>query len=784
MPETISHYRILRKLGSGGMGEVYLAEDAHLHRPVALKILPAEFTRDADRLRRFLQEAHAESAIRHPNVAHIYDVGEEAGLHFIAMEYVEGQPLQEKITPGPLPLGEILDLSLQLADALDEAHAQGVIHRDLKPSNIMVDARGRVKVLDFGLAKVRRGGAISDSSTQLKTGPGVVLGTVQYMSPEQALGREVDPRSDLFSLGSVMYEMATGKAPFSGSTTTETINQIVHSQPQAIGRLNYSIPGELERIIRKCLEKDPEWRYQSARELLVDLRKLRRDSDPEVVRPVAVPLRRPRRLVWAAAAGALAILAVALVSLRFGGSEVAATAAIDSVAVLPFANVSGDPETEYLGDGITESLINTLSRLPQLRVIPRGSVFQFKGKDVTAIEAAKQLGVAAVLTGRVRQDADTINIQTELVNVRDNAQLWGEQYNRKLADLFALQEEITKDIAEQLRPRLSGEEQRRLSKRETASSRAYELYLKGRYLWNQRTSDSIRKSVEYFQQAIAEDPGYALAYAGLADAYSVFPQYAGVPFREYGAKAKAAAQKALELDDSLAEAHATIALVHMDSLEWADAEREFRRAIELDPDYPTARHWYSLFLREQGRFSEALEQIQRGQQLDPLSTIIGVNVAISLSLNGRYEEAFAQFRQLAELAPNWSHQYLRRGDLYVRMGRLDDALADYELARKLGQASEILAGLGSLYGRMGRRADALRILAELEKRYREQTASAYNLAQVYVGLGEKDLAFEWLERDYREQSGWLDAIGVEVAFIPLHSDPRYRELLKRLGIPP
>jgi TolB-like protein/Flp pilus assembly protein TadD/predicted Ser/Thr protein kinase len=787
--QTISNYRITEKLGEGGMGEVYLAEDVRLERTVAIKILPPELARDEGRRKRFKREAKAASGLSHPNIAHIYDVGEADGIYFIAMEYVKGQTLRERLTGQPLDTAEILDIATQIADALEEAHTQGVVHRDIKPANIALTPRGQVKVLDFGLAKRSiRPAADSQLPTETKTKEGVVMGTVQYMSPEQALGKEIDSRSDLFSLGAVLYEMATGRIPFAGSTATDTIDKIAHAQPEAMARLNYDIPDELERIVRKCLEKDRERRYQTPRDLVVDLQNLRRDSDSEETAATAVAKAapRPRRRYMAAAAVLVALAALVAAGILFMPST---DASIDSLAVLPFENETGDAELEYLCSGIAESLINTLSQIPDVKVISRTSAFALKDevKDPQAI--GERLDVEAVLLGSLVQRADQISITTELVDVRDNHQLWGEKYNRHLDDVLVIENDITKKIAEGLRLELSGEKGSRLTRRHTDDPEAYRLYLKGRE-FSVGTGREMDKAIDYFQQAIQKEPSYALAYSGLAEVYLNRMWLMGSDIEEVQGRARAAAEKALEIDENLAEAHAVAAWIKLWSdWDWEGALEEAKRAVELSPGSAVVRMAYGNTLMVVGRHEEALAEALKAQELDPLSTSPTHDVAYFYMITHDYEKAAENFKKAIGLNLNWTWGYIKLAKTYSHMKRCQEALTEAEKAEAqlVGSVDPLARSwLGYTYAQCGqaeRARDALRVMEELtEKRYVDPVVFSI----VHLGLGEINEAIEHLEKAYQDRTplmaGMLSTFPA-VYLEDLESDPRYQDLVRRMNFP-
>jgi eukaryotic-like serine/threonine-protein kinase len=751
--QTISHYEIIEQLGQGGMGVVYRARDLVLQRIVALKVLPPQALADPDTIVRFAQEARAASALSHPNIMTLYEVGEDAdGAPFIVMELIEGTCLNEKIAGAPLELPTLLDAAVQLADALDHAHTRGIIHRDIKPSNIMLTAAGHVKMLDFGLAKMNPaiGHASYDNGpTEVFTDPSIVMGTVQYMSPEQALGREIDQRSDIFSFGIVLYEMCTGRPPFKGISPTETIDRIVHEDPQQIGRLNREVPADLERIVRKCLEKDKNFRYQSARDILVDLQSLKRGTG---------------------ATGKL-----------FLGDQ---RWSIDAIAVLPFVNASTDPETEYLSDGIAESIIRNLSGIPNLKVKSFSSVMRYKGQAQDARNVGPELGVQALLTGRVMDRAGSLMLSVELVAVHDDTQLWGHRYRRKMQDIFALEEEIAREVSDQLRITLSGKGEQPAPRRQTTNVEAYRSYLKGRYHWNRRMPAETWNAVRHFQEALEYDPTYALAYAGLADSYALLGAYDIMPPKEILPKAKAAALQALEIDDRLAEAHTSLAFVKQTlDWDWAGAERDYLRALELNPSYATAHHWYALSLDAQGRDLDALAQMERAQELDPLSLIIHANVGLMHYHARRYDEAIKQWLGTVAMEPNFVRALWYLGLAYAHQSKFEQSVEYLQRAAQVsGRTPFVIATLGYSYGLAGKKEEALKIIGELKERSRTAYVSGFAMACPYLGIGDSEKAFEWLETAYDERSTWMLPLKVEPMYDRIRGDARFADLLRRVGL--
>ncbi len=827
-PEFVAHYRIIKRLGKGGMGEVFLAEDTKQHnRKIALKVLPPNLTSEEGRVRRFKDEARAILALNHPNILTIFEIGQTEQTHYIATEFIDGETLRQCLWRQSIKIDEALGIAIQVAMALEAAHAAGVVHRDIKPENIMLRhdrfVRDRfVKVLDFGLAKLtEHDSRFSDPEavTMTNTNPGTILGTTGYMSPEQAQGSAIDVRSDIFSLGVVLYEMVAGRAPFTGPTDSHIRVSIIDQEPKPLSQTG-QVPRQLDRIVAKALAKDRTKRYQTITDLKLDLEQLRAEltdlkertemhedllrtsagratgdrvtsADTTRILTKTVDAKFHRGFVQAHKTALLISLAVIIAVVAGFAYFKYSRPKITSVAILPFANDSGDPNAEYLSDGITESIINSLSRLPGLKVMSRNAVFRFKGKNPDPQEVGRNLKVGAVLMGRLVKLNDRLIIKTELIDVADGSQLWGAEYNKSLSDILLVQDEISRTISSKLELRLTGADEQNLAKRFTTDAEAYELYLKGRYFWNKRGEAGLRNGIKYFQAAEQKDPNYALAYSGLADSYALLCDIGVVaPITEMP-HAKAAAQKAVDIDPTLAEGYTSRGFIKLAyDWDWLGAEADLRRGLELNPKYPTAHQWYASYLVQMGKFDLAKKEIEQAQQLDPLSPIISSNAGLYSYFEHRYDDAIVQYQKTLEIDPTFwvAHHYL--GLAYAKKGMHDQAISELRNSLyspgtgplKEGAVEndpEIAASLGYAYGLAGRRADAEAILNRLRALSQRRYVSGLYFAIVYTGLGNKDRAIEYLNKAFESRHPGLVLIRVDPIFDNLRSDKRFQELVKR-----
>ena len=740
--KIILHYKIIEKLGEGGMGVVYLVDDLKLERQVAIKFLPEHFTKDKENVERFEREAKATAALNHPNIVTIHEIAEEDDQTFIVMEYVEGKSLREVVIEYNLGLDKVVDIISQISEGLSKAHKAGIVHRDIKPENIIINQDARVKILDFGLAKLK---GVSKLTKETST-----LGTIHYMSPEQLQGKEVDHKSDIWSLGVVLYEMLTGEAPFKGNYEQAVIYSIMNEQVEPLTDLRTGVPMELERIMNKSLAKGPNERYQYVDEMLTDLKALKSQRlgiEDKKIKPAKVPDQ------------------------------------MNSIAVLPFVNISSDKENEYFSDGMTEELINALAKIKGLKVVSRTSVFQFKGKQYDIREIGRSLDVVAVLEGSVRKAVGKIRITAQLINVSNGYHLWSETFDREIKDVFMIQEEISNAIVNELKIELIGEADTKVVKRYTDNLEAYDQYLKGRHFWNTRQSGGMEKARRHFEKAIEIESTYALAYAGLADYYNIMGWYEYSTPKQTFPKAKQAALKALEINDMLAEAHSALAFANW-TFDWdlEAAERGFKRTIELNPNYSTAHMWYSNFLVMTGRTEEGFAEIENALTLDPLSLTIKACSGGMFYLAGQYDRALNQCTNTLEMDPNFE---LARHILtltYEQQSKYNDAIEEGVKIRKDFDSPQHIASLGYAYAKSSKIVEAKQLLDELIKLSQKEYVSGYHVASIYAGLNKKEHALEWLEKAVEERSTSLVIIKVDPIFESLHDDSRFKEILRKMGL--
>jgi serine/threonine-protein kinase len=759
----LGHYEIRSQIGKGGMGEVYLAKDTKLDRSVALKILPPEFAEDRDRMSRFVREARSVSALNHPNIITIYEIGEADGTHFIATEYIEGETLQIRLNRESLSLRSTLEIAMQVASALEAAHRAGIVHRDIKPDNVMVRQDGIVKVLDFGIAKLSATDAYevdseSETLVQVETRIGIILGTAAYMSPEQARGQETDARTDLWSLGCVLYEMLTRQKPFQGATLTDVLANIVYREPASILAYRETTPAELERIVARAVTKNKDERYQSAKELFNDLKQL------ETRMLVDAELTRSREAENISSGQAAALL--------------------NSIAVLPFANISSEKENDYFSEGLTEEIIMNLSKLQMLKVVARGSVMRYAKEGKTHKQAARDLGVQYLLEGSVRRQGKNLRITTQLIDAMHDVYLWAETYRGTLEDIFEIQEKVAAEIVQTLQLHLSPVERQNLRKRFTENTEAYQLYLQGRFFWNKRSEEGLQTAIKYFEAAIEKDPRYARAWAGIADSYSVLGEYGNIPRRELYPRVEAAVMKALEIDDQLAEVHTSFAsLLMLGKWDWENSEKEFKLALELNPNYATACHWYAQWLWSMGRVEEAIEMVSRAAELDPVSQAIMKDKGLACYYGRQYNEALEMGRKTLELDPDYAAAHRLLSLAYAGEERFDEAIgANQNWGNLTGNEVETNLALAQIYAVSGQ-TEAARKLVELVKQDPHLIDQAYRgLALVHAALGENDDAFESLEKGYQRREESLLSLKVDPKVERLRSDPRFTALLRKIGV--
>ena len=778
----LGDYELLEEIGRGGQGVVFRARQKSLNRNVALKVIGLGQWATPAHLKRFRLEAEAAASLDHPYIVPIYEVGEQDGQCYFSMKFIEGGQLDEVVKHTPISIRQAAELMAKVARTVHYAHEHGILHRDIKPGNILLDAKGEAHLTDFGLARL-----VESESTVTRTLE--VLGTPSYMAPEQAAGdnAKLTRATDVYGLGAVLYQLLTGHPPFAGGTTYETIKLLLETEPRQPRLWNPKIDRDLSTICLKCLGKDPQRRYSSALALAEDLERWLK-HEPIRARRTGVLTRGKkwvRRNPTTAVLTALLVALLAAISVIIWKSELAGRSPITGIAVLPFENASNEPNTEYLSEGISEALINSLSELQQLRVIARPTAFHYKRKDVEPRRVGRELGAAAVLTGKVRQMQDALSVQVDLVDTATGAQIWGARYDRKIADLVAIKQAIAQEVTAKLKLKLSGEEQRRLVKRDSTNAEAYQFYLRGRYFWNKRTSDGIKQAIEHFQQSVERDPNFALGYVGLADSYTGLTFYNFAAPHEAMPKAKESAIKALTLDDTLAEAHATLAHILI-NYDWnsSAAEKEFKRSIELNPEYATAHQWYAIhFLTATGRLEEAVQEMKKALELDPASLVMNTFMGATLSYTGRYDEAIDQCRRTIQMDPNFAVAHWHLGLAYEQKQLLDEAIEEFRKAISLSGGSPLMkAALARAYAKAQKTHEANEMLNELNELAKRQYASAYELATIYVALGNNEEAFQLLAKAYAEHSFHLVNLNVSPHFKSVRSDPRFQDLVQRLGL--
>ena len=772
-------YEIIEELGKGGMGKVYRVEDKKIQEEVALKLIKPEIASDKKTIERFSNELKMARKIAHRNVCKMYDLGEEKGAHYITMEYVPGQDLRGLIKQtGQLAVGTTINIAKQFCEGLSEAHKLGVVHRDLKPQNIMIDKEGNVRIMDFGIARSLKAKGI--------TGAGVMIGTPEYMSPEQVEGKETDQRSDIYSLGVILYEMVTGRVPFEGDTPFTIGVKHKSEVPRDPRELNAQIPEELNQVILRCMEKDKDKRYQTAEELNSELTKIEKGipttervvpkRKPITSREITVTFGLKKLFIPTVVITVLAIIAVVIWQPWSQKETVSIPSDKPSIAVLPFEDLSPQKDQDYFCDGLAVELINRLSNIENLKVPARASAFSFKGKGLDILEIGKKLKVELVLVGSLQKAGNRLRITVELVKVSDGYPLWSEKYERNMEDIFALQDEISLSVVDKLKIKLLGEEKAELVMRHTQNPEAYNLFLKGLYFWNKRTAEDIRKAIDYFEQAIKLDTNYALAYARLADSYGLLPFYTSILPKEAFSKAKVAVMKALDIDETLAEAHSALGFIRMYyDWDWEAAEIELKRAVQMKPSYVTAHHWYAEYLSWVGRHEEAIAEIRRAHELDPLSLLINYMKAYVFFYARQYERAIEQCQQTLELDPNFAMPYATLGRAYLEKGMYEEAIVAFQ---KWGSKP----GLGFAYALAGKRDEALGILEEMKERWKRGDIRALPIARVYTGLGEEDLVLEWLEKSFGRREPRMVLLNVDPRFDSLRSNPRFKALLKKMNL--